>query len=144
MARWALRIDAEHDDLSGRRIICVQLMGDSHWLRRHRLSLAYPMDEKKQILRGEKNVPLRGHFVARKKAFKLYGVGQEEGGRGGVDFGAFGWFHHFFGGIAFNCRRQMYKNRHQNVHKIVPNVHKIVPNVYTRRSLLCRRSLDVH
>ncbi len=46
--------------------------------------------EKKNILRGEKNVPLRGHFVARKKAFKLYGVGQEEGGRGGVDFGAFG------------------------------------------------------
>ena len=45
---------------------------------------------KKEILRGEKNVPLRGHFVARKKAFKLYGVGQEEGGRGGVDFGAFG------------------------------------------------------
>ena len=45
---------------------------------------------KKKILRGEKNVPLRGHFVARKKAFKLYGVGQEEGGRGGVDFGAFG------------------------------------------------------
>ena len=44
----------------------------------------------KKILRGEKNVPLRGHFVARKKAFKLYGVGQEEGGRGGVDFGAFG------------------------------------------------------
>ena len=43
-----------------------------------------------EILRGEKNVPLRGHFVARKKAFKLYGVGQEEGGRGGVDFGAFG------------------------------------------------------
>ena len=46
--------------------------------------------EKKNILRGEKNVPLRGHFVARKKAFKLYGVGQEEGERGGVDFGAFG------------------------------------------------------
>ena len=47
-------------------------------------------EKKKNILRGEKNVPLRGHFVARKKAFKLYGVGQEEGGRGGVDFGAFG------------------------------------------------------
>ena len=46
--------------------------------------------KEKQILRCEKNVPLRGHFVARKKAFKLYGVGQEEGGRGGVDFGAFG------------------------------------------------------
>ena len=45
---------------------------------------------RKKILRGEKNVPLRGHFVARKKAFKLYGVGQEEGERGGVDFGAFG------------------------------------------------------
>ena len=44
---------------------------------------------KKNIAR-RKNVPLRGHFVARKKAFKLYGVGQEEGERGGVDFGAFG------------------------------------------------------
>ena len=50
----------------------------------------FEVSKKNKILRGEKNVPLRGHFVARKKAFKLYGVGQEEGGRGGVDFGAFG------------------------------------------------------
>ena len=48
------------------------------------------MKKQKKIVQMRKKVLLRGHFVARKKAFKLYGVGQEEGERGGVDFGAFG------------------------------------------------------
>ena len=106
-------------------------------------------EKKKKHIARRKKRPLERTFCCAEKSVQIIWRWTGGRGEGRCRFWRFWLISSFFGGIAFNYRRQMYKNRRQNVHKMVPNVHKRVPILHTRRSLvyirctsmLCRKPL---